>query len=1623
MTIHHDSTTSARRHQRGDRVRNLLVGLCSLAVLTGGMVAIPHTASAATAPRDLKPLASTPAPRTTPQLPVGDFSNRPPSPDQLAGRRPTPKGAAFDAARSTPLDDQTTATRRVYVNADGSHTAAVSPAAVRYQSPDGRWTDTNLDLAAAPDGSLSAKAAASSARLAPTADGTATLPTPNGPITLRNADAAQSKATVSREKATYPKALPGGRDLSLALVPDGVEQSVVVPSAQSPTTYLNDLTLPPGLSAREATGGIEFVDGAGAVVATFGGAMAYDASFPKVVADNMGPVGVHIVDVKGGAVTVEVGVDPGWLAAPGRAFPVTVDPWLVYGHSSNEASNRDTNVIGGSSANTSFGTSPYLGLGSTDGGVTVARDLLWFDVSSLGATASVTNAFLRIDDWYSASCSPTGVNLYGLGGSFSASSTWNTQPALDASGLVSSPSFAAGATGCAGAWQNLDATSLAQRWVVPATANFGIGLRAASETDANSAKWFYSGRSAYPPTLYITYDHLPGLSTPVTPTAGAVLNTATPVLATTTATDTDPTDVVQYWFRASAAPGAESGTLVADSGWVTAPGAAGCAANQVCYKFADGALADGVTYYWHVWTYDGFLWHFPQDGPGGPPSFRVQLGLGADGPLPRDSVGPVSVNLGTGNVAMAASSPTLSTVGGPAGVSYAYNSQALPNLGLSARYFNDPDPAHPPTSPAIMDTLLPQLVRQDPTIDHNWGSDGPGGGVGTDNFLARWTGYVTVPTGGSGSYNLNSDHDDGIVVRLGGTLAGGKMTGGTTVLNHWADGTFTNPSEGAAAYTLTAGVPVAIQVDYHEHVGSAFASVWSNGPLGLSQMLPSWLTPDPAITSAALPQGWTLGVTGLGYTSATLGQGFVAFVDTSGASHAYTWTGSGFAPAPGEDGVAAYDANGGVTLDAGGKTYAFDPAGRLASASTATDDIGKSSLRYTWSTSDPNRPVRLLAVIDGTDTAPTPTRKISLHYSGRETCPTPPSGYTAVPIDNLCQVDYWDGTHTYLAYSAGQLARIEDPGTSVTEATYTGALLTRVRTPLVYDAVLPPLGGPVVPNDDTTRVTIAYGAPRFGRATKVTLPVPNAGALVALPRPAHSYTFPTDTQGDNQVDFHTRVHVDGLTEPAARPYIRQLDATRDTAANLSVTDANVDGVATSATFDSADRITSATDAAGRRSTTIYDADAARAQPTGRPTDTYGPAPASCFGANGVPNATCTGNATPPHTATTYDADPSGVALTGLGATYWPNLTLSGSPAAHGTASPDPSTGALAADPPVVDDGTALVTPLVARQWSGRYVGELDATGATSFSLVLTGKGRLWVDDRLVVDAWSAHSSLSTVSGTSPVLSAGRHRFRIDYAGPGGTTGSAQVQLQWASPAVALPAAKLAPRFSEPTKGVTDDTTAGVSQRTSTTAYRTMSQGLDTTQTADPGTGGPLNLVSKTTYEDPTTGGYLRPRFRDLPADGGTTTNTRTTYAYYSPTDPIPTTTCGSLTAAQAGALHTATAADPDGPGPLTARVDEYVHDARGRVVASRYGADTTWSCTTYDDRNRITSASFPPNGTQPARSVTYNYAVGANPLVTSVTDPAGTITTTVDLLGQVVSYTDVWGNPTLGTSTTKTIYD
>jgi hypothetical protein len=486
-----------------------------------------------------------------------------------------------------------------------------------------------------------------------------------------------------------------------------------------------------------------------------------------------------------------------------------------------------------------------------------------------------------------------------------------------------------------------------------------------------------------------------------------------------------------------------------------------------------GALADGTTYWWHVWTYDGTAWH----APSWVWSFRVDLGLGERPSQPLDDLGPVTVNLASGNVVAHASSPSLPTVGGPVGLSYTYNSAApSTTAGLTGSYYAKPTATDDPATHEIVATDVPAMVRPDPMVYFVWNGASPGPGLGTSNFSARWTGYVRVPT--AGSYTFGAVSDDGVRILVGNPL--------TKVLERWVD-----QSAGAwgTPVTLPANTPVPIQIDYYQHLGGSELRLVYQGPDtagfpgGYAFPPASWFSTAPA----ALPPGWSVSADlggQLSYASARPTGGGVTVRDRTGATHFFAATpGGGYAPPPGEDGVLSRDGWGRLTLNGeDGIAYVFAADGGLAAATSAVDDRRPAAPLYTWE----GTPARLTKITD-----PVGHRDIVLRYGGDPACPaSPPPNLAVAPPGMLCSVTYWDGTQTKLWYTpagGNQLARIQDPGDSltppITDFAYDGAgRLLQVRSPLVADALA---AGVVTASDEsagTYRTLLTYdpgaGPPR-----------------------------------------------------------------------------------------------------------------------------------------------------------------------------------------------------------------------------------------------------------------------------------------------------------------------------------------------------------------------------------------------------------------------------------------------------------------------------------------------------------------------------------------------------------------
>jgi hypothetical protein len=103
----------------------------------------------------------------------------------------------------------------------------------------------------------------------------------------------------------------------------------------------------------------------------------------------------------------------------------------------------------------------------------------------------------------------------------------------------------------------------------------------------------------------------------------------------------------------------------------------------------------------------------------------------------------------------------------------------------------------------------PALVRNDPSVNFDWGSDAPAVGMPGDNFAARWSRQVTFS---SGRYRFYALADDGVRVRLDNA----------TIINEWHD------SDGQRVYAtdVTLNGTRSVVVEYYERGGGALVHVW-----------------------------------------------------------------------------------------------------------------------------------------------------------------------------------------------------------------------------------------------------------------------------------------------------------------------------------------------------------------------------------------------------------------------------------------------------------------------------------------------------------------------------------------------------------------------------------------------------------------------------------------------------------------------------------------------------------------------------------------------------------------------------------------------------------------------------
>ncbi len=99
----------------------------------------------------------------------------------------------------------------------------------------------------------------------------------------------------------------------------------------------------------------------------------------------------------------------------------------------------------------------------------------------------------------------------------------------------------------------------------------------------------------------------------------------------------------------------------------------------------------------------------------------------------------------------------------------------------------------------------PVLVRNDKSVDFNWGTGAPASGLPADNFSVRWTRNVDLS---AGLYRFTVQVDDGVRLWVDGKL----------LIDRWHDGTATYTAD----VNLSGGTH-ALRMEYYEHTGGAMA--------------------------------------------------------------------------------------------------------------------------------------------------------------------------------------------------------------------------------------------------------------------------------------------------------------------------------------------------------------------------------------------------------------------------------------------------------------------------------------------------------------------------------------------------------------------------------------------------------------------------------------------------------------------------------------------------------------------------------------------------------------------------------------------------------------------------------
>ena len=390
--------------------------------------------------------------------------------------------------------EKRTATSRTFELSSGQLETRVYQAPVNYRDSEGDWLPIDQELHQAADGSVTNGANSFDVQLPEDLD--------QAPAKVSVGDAWVSDmpigigvapGDVSHGDASY-EAAGGATEIQFSGLPTGVKENIVLADSSAPPTYHFRLDASPGvIPALADDGSVKFE-----TVVVMPAPVMFDSAEVAAPADAIS-YGLEPAS-DGNSWTLTVTADPNWLAEPGRAWPVTIDPSKTVPTPYLDcmlASIDELSRCGTSGSTTLLNKAKYASSGTDE----FVRSILRFDLSAIPTTASLSSATIGLYSAKSAS-NVTKVNMYDVNRSWTLPSwsywevghgngggafAWTT-PGGEYGKYMPTPTSLTPAERSAGSgpgWWNFsssDLTWLVQRWLDKAVVNNGVLLKFADET-------------------------------------------------------------------------------------------------------------------------------------------------------------------------------------------------------------------------------------------------------------------------------------------------------------------------------------------------------------------------------------------------------------------------------------------------------------------------------------------------------------------------------------------------------------------------------------------------------------------------------------------------------------------------------------------------------------------------------------------------------------------------------------------------------------------------------------------------------------------------------------------------------------------------------------------------------------------------------------------------------------------------------------------------------------------------------------------------------------------------------------------------------------------------------------